>query len=181
MRMSINAARIFTTSSSKELQFLLQKAIQVDFPIDECTKKLIDIMLEILKKKKGAGLAAPQLGIKYRIMLCSFNRSVQDITIMINPSMYRTNLEEENDWEGCFSVPLKLFKVNRWKHIVVTYFDEKGNKIHKKLEGSAARIFQHEFDHLEGKLIITKGKECMSFRNQQDYKDFFYEKVINDR
>lgn len=176
--MQENIIKIFTVYSPEELEFLSQEAFQVDIPINEATEKTIRKMIEILKERHGAGLAAPQIGINYKIMLCSFNRDINNIEVMINPSLQVLSSHKEYNWEGCFSVPLVFVKVARWRHIQVGYYNEKGNKINRILKDNSARIFQHEFDHLKGKLIIKKGVDKKVFSNQKDYKEFFYTKVL---
>ena len=78
----------------------------------------------------------------------------------------------EYGWEGCFSVPLTFAKVARWKTIDIEYYTLKGDLIKKQLSGFHARIYQHEYDHLDGILIIDKGIEFKTVDSEDAYKSF---------
>ena len=73
-------------------------------------------------------------------------------TVLINPVITPIGTEEEQDWEGCLSVPGLRGMVPRWAHIRYTGFDEKGHPIDRTVNGFHARVVQHECDHLIGKL-----------------------------
>lgn len=77
-------------------------------------------------------------------------------TVMINPSWRKLSEEKESEFEGCLSVPTIRGKVERYKQIEVTYFNENGEKIVKKVSGFTARDIQHECDHLDGIIFLEK-------------------------
>lgn len=134
----------------------------------------------------AAGLAAPQIGIAQRIFIFSWDRTEAHQTVAINPSFVPIEEEKENGWEGCFSIilgngPYQLANIPRYKTIKATYWDENGQQIHAVLTGFAARVFQHEFDHLEGlenihrpdatiKTFDTR-EQLMAFMNDVKSKD----------
>jgi len=107
-------------------------------------------MLKIMVKKKGIGLAANQVGIAKRFFIARIGIMP---AVFVNPVIKRRHGEMVVANEGCLSFPGLVRPVSRdWK-IDVSYEDEFGRKYDRTLEGMNARVFQHEFDHLEGKLI----------------------------
>lgn len=98
----------------------------------------------------AAGLAAPQIGISKTVFIFSWDRSLEHLEAAINPSFQALNEEKTFGWEGCFSVPLALAYVPRYQTIFATYTNAENERVTYKLQGFAARVFQHECDHLEG-------------------------------
>ena len=111
-------------------------------------------MSRILKENmihyEGVGLSANQIGISERVFVMILHMETEEIITCFNPRIIKTY--KDCGWfeEGCLSYPDEIINVNRPNRIVVKYEDE-DKKEHKiKLDGFAARVFQHEFDHLEG-------------------------------
>ena len=111
-------------------------------------------MSRILKENMihygGVGLSANQIGIGERVFIMMLNMETEETITCFNPRIIKRY--DENVWceEGCLSFPDKIINVERPDRIVVKYEDE-DKKEHKiKLSGMASRVFQHEFDHLEG-------------------------------
>lgn len=133
-------------------------------------KELIANMKETMYNASGVGLAAPQIGKDIRLFIIDASPFGEDedlsekdrITlktfkrVFINPKI----IEEEGDeWafnEGCLSIPDVREDVFRQEKIKIEYFDEDFNKHTEELEGLAARVFQHEYDHIEGVLFTDK-------------------------
>ncbi len=118
----------------------------------EITEKLF---LALKPYLPAAGLAAPQIGISKSVFIFSFDRDPKNLEAVINPSFIPVRDTKIEGWEGCFSVMLsnglwKLAKIPRYEAIQVTYLNLEGEKIEKILEGFGAKVFQHEYDHLEG-------------------------------
>jgi peptide deformylase len=120
--------------------------------------------------QNGAGLAAPQLGINKQIVVFGFekNRRYPDAesieeTILINPTLTIIDHLEEEDWEGCLSVPGIRAKIPRYKKIRYQGFDRSGKLINRTVEGFHARVVQHECDHLTGKLFPMRVKDFSNF------------------
>lgn len=111
----------------------------------------------------GVGLAAPQIGVNKRIIAVSLMRDGDDenyrTIAMINPEIVEHAEETESDNEGCLSVPGEQGEVNRWKRIKVSYIDSSLRPQGMLLSGLAARIVQHEVDHLDGILFIDRVKK----------------------
>jgi len=126
--------------------------------LDKKLIKFIDEMREVMLKEDGVGLAAPQVGVNKRIIICCFNVSSDNQTVveMINPEILSTSKNMEIEEEGCLSLPGRFENVARSKSIVVKYTSKKGKDHTLKLEGMNARIVQHETDHLDGILFIDR-------------------------
>lgn len=120
-------------------------------------------MLELMYEANGVGLAAPQVGISKRLMV--FNPEGRkerwlDEVILVNPQVVETSSGRDTDVEGCLSFPGMQGDVERHKWIKVEALTPKGRKIKKKYEGYLARIFQHEYDHLEGVVYVDHLSEA---------------------
>lgn len=116
-------------------------------------------MLLVMYAADGIGLAAPQVGLNARLMV--FNE-VGDRTkadremVLVNPSILSVSEERDVKEEGCLSFPLITGRVERHKWIEVQYQSVTGETIRKRFEGLPARIFQHEYDHLDKVLFIDR-------------------------
>ncbi len=124
-------------------------------------EELINTLFETLEKKGGIGLAAPQIGELKRIFVMdTFPLDDEKIEkfkrVVINPLILATSIETIKYSEGCLSIPDIMEEVERPKVIEVRYLDESFKTVERKLNGAEARIFQHEYDHLEGILFIDK-------------------------
>lgn len=151
---------------------LLRNAIPIQ--INQITsteiQTLIDDMLETMYSQNGAGLAAPQLGINKQIVVFGFEKNLRypdaepiEQTILINPTITIINHEEEEDWEGCLSVPGIRAKVPRFKKLRYQGYDRTGKPIDRIVEGFHARVVQHECDHLLGTLFPMRVKDFSHF------------------
>lgn len=129
---------------------LRQKAKAVP-QVDARIRRLLDDMVETMYSARGIGLAAPQVGISQRVIVVD----IGDGPIrMVNPKIVRVGEEEEEATEGCLSIPGIIGEVWRAYDISVRGFDENGKPVKLDAEGLLARVFQHEIDHLDGKLFI---------------------------
>ena len=119
----------------------------------------------------GAGLAAPQIGVNLQLVIfgsTSVNprypgRPLVPRTVLINPVITPLGTTEEDDWEGCLSVPGLRGVVPRWSRIRYTGLDEKGTSIDRTVDGFHARVVQHECDHLIGKLYPMRVRDFSRF------------------
>ena len=113
-------------------------------------REISHILKENMIHYEGVGLSANQIGISERVFVMILHMETEEIITCFNPRIIKTY--KDCGWfeEGCLSYPDEIINVNRPNRIVVKYEDE-DKKEHKiKLDGFAARVFQHEFDHLEG-------------------------------
>jgi len=124
----------------------------------EKLEEVANEMIEICKRDGGAGLSAPQVGIKKRMLVWCYDG--RNFEIVFNPTFYRTDGGKRYTQEGCLTYPSEVYKMRRWKNIGAIYFAWNGEefiKRTKKLRRIPAIIYQHEFDHLNGKTIKMDG------------------------
>lgn len=127
----------------------------------EGLERLLTDMWESMYKSDGVGLAAPQIGVPIRLLLIDGEVLGDDFPeckgfkrVMINARITSFGGDKVTLEEGCLSLPGINEAVSRPTSITVTYQNEKFEEIEEEIVGFAARIVQHEYDHLEGKLFI---------------------------
>lgn len=131
----------------------------VSKPIKKIDRKLLQFIEDMkvtMEKEKGIGLAAPQVGINSRVVVCKFNHDSDHelIVAMVNPHITHRSQEMVLNEEGCLSLPKQFDAIARHEALTVKYLDSKGKENVLKLKGLNARIVQHEVDHIDGKLYI---------------------------
>ncbi|WP_010243401.1 peptide deformylase [Acetivibrio cellulolyticus] len=131
---------------------VLRKKSKVVEKIDEKILNLLDDMAETMYQSNGVGLAAPQVGILKRVVVIDVG---EGLIKLINPQIISMEGEQQ-DIEGCLSVPDIIGEVKRANKVKVKAIDEKGNSIELDGTGLLARAFCHEIDHLDGILFIDK-------------------------
>ncbi|EFJ32763.1 hypothetical protein SELMODRAFT_85358, partial [Selaginella moellendorffii] len=144
---------------------------------DDNLKKLVDEMLDVMYRTDGVGLSAPQVGVNARLMV--FNpegeRGKGKEYVFVNPMIVKFGKEREADREGCLSFYSAQADVERPISIRVEAQDINGKKFGTTFRGWTARIFQHEYDHLEGVLYIDRmtpkalnsiGKELLNLEEE---------------
>ena len=124
-------------------------------------KELIANMFETMDNAEGVGLAAPQIGLPIRVVVINLDVLSDDLPeykgfrkAFINAHILEVSGEEESMEEGCLSLPGIHETVKRGNKIHVQYLDENLEAHDEVVEGYLARVMQHEFDHLEGKMFI---------------------------
>jgi peptide deformylase len=128
-------------------------------------------MRDTMAAVNGAGLAAPQIAVNLQVVIFGStrvnprypDRPMVPQTVLINPVITPIGVDEEQDWEGCLSVPGLRGMVPRWAHIHYTGFDEMGRRIDRTVDGFHARVVQHECDHLIGKLYPMRVRDFTQF------------------
>lgn len=144
--------RILTIENKKEKKFLKRKTSL--FVFDSMNKKeirklLVD-MKETMNEADGIGLAANQVGIQKSFFVVNIENKFYAI---FNPEIVKQSKATEILEQGCLSVPEERIEVERPSEIVLKGYDRNGKRIKIKAWGMLAHIFQHEVDHLNGKLI----------------------------
>jgi peptide deformylase len=133
-------------------------------------KELIRDMWETMYAAYGVGLAAPQIGESLRLFIVDGSPFAQDKSldhveqqelkafkkVFINPEIISYSGLNESFNEGCLSIPDVREDVSRLSTIEIVYYNEKFEKVEEEISGLAARIVQHEFDHIEGVLFTDK-------------------------
>jgi peptide deformylase len=133
----------------------LRKASKPVEKIDADIEALAKRMLELMRQSKGVGLAAPQVGLNLRLFVMNPTPEPANDRVYINPELSEAEGSEEDE-EGCLSLPGINARVVRDKTVRIRAKDLKGNDIDQKASGYEARVWQHEFDHLNGTLIIDR-------------------------
>ncbi|MDQ3107902.1 MAG: peptide deformylase [Actinomycetota bacterium] len=130
---------------------LKQRAAEVT-SVDGSLLRLVDDMVVTMYEAPGVGLAAPQVGVQKRLFVYDLHDGLGARTI-INPSISDSRGEWEYE-EGCLSVPGLYFPIVRPKEVHLTGYDLDGNEVSIEADEFEARVFQHELDHLDGKLLL---------------------------
>ena len=133
--------------------------------------EIIEDLKSTLEFGTGLGIAAPQIGINKRIIVVGakkenikYNDAEEiPVTAMLNPTWKEISKETDIQYEGCMSVPSIRGRVERYKDIELTYYDENGKQIIKQVHGFFARLVQHECEHLDGIVFLEKVKEKNGF------------------
>jgi peptide deformylase len=148
---------------------LHQRAAEVT-SFDQDLKTLVEDMFETMDAAPGVGLAAPQVGVGLRVFVYDYadDDDNERRGVIINPELEVGEVSsEEPDWdteaEGCLSVPGERFPLKRADWVKVTGVDLAQRKVTIEATGWFARIFQHEFDHLDGKLYVDRLVEPYAF------------------
>lgn len=137
---------------------------------DPALQTIIDDLIDSMRHYGGAGIAAPQIGYFSRIFVFEVEKLERyphaepiPLTVLINPEIDILTENQEDDWEGCLSVPGYRGLVSRFTHIRYRGFDRKGNIIEQEAKGFHARAVQHENDHLDGILFPMRVKDMRDF------------------
>lgn len=131
---------------------------------------LIADLRDTMAHLSGAGLAAPQIGVGLRVVIFGVQANpryphVEEVpdTVLINPVLEPLAGDQEDDWEGCLSVPGLRGMVPRYRHLRYSGRDALGRKLERVVEGFHARVVQHECDHLDGVLYPMRVRDFRKF------------------
>jgi len=123
--------------------------------IDEDIKMLAARMFQLMREHKGVGLAAPQVGLNIRLFIMNHTGEPADDRVYINPELSEAQGSDEGE-EGCLSLPGINANIVRDKTLRIVAQDLEGKPIDETASGYLARVWQHEFDHLNGTLITDR-------------------------
>ncbi len=131
---------------------------------------LVTDLLDTMVAANGAGLAAPQIGVDLAVVIFGFEHSERypdapavPRTVLVNPAIEVLAPDQDEDWEGCLSVPGMRGVVPRWTRIRYRGFDAAGVPIDREATGFHARVVQHECDHLIGTLYPMRIRDFTRF------------------
>ena len=139
--------------------------------------RLVADMIDTLHDYGGIGLAAPQINEGIRLAIVEIpggqtrygHLDARSLTVCINPDIEIENPRTAGFWEGCLSVPGLRGYVERPQHIRVRYTNLHGRRESLVAEGFLATVFQHEFDHLDGKLYIDRIQDPQKLVFEEEY------------
>jgi peptide deformylase len=153
-------------------------------PFNAATKQAIGTLRDaFLEREDAVGLAAPQIGISKRIIAFrnrGFDdkdpeRRKEDYEILINPRITQARGDLVVAEEGCLSCPEIRVEISRYPEIKVRAYDPEGRKVSKRYLDFAARVVQHEVDHLDGKLIVDHEGSIFIPKKRQRFFDKFFQ------
>lgn len=147
---------------------ILRRPVEdVVFPLNKDIRRLLKDMVDTVKRANGIGLAAPQVGRNVNLALIYLEEAGVPPFFIINPKITTFSKETDASEEGCLSMPGVFGNVKRSKKIKLTFSDLEGKQHTLEDNTFLARVIQHEYDHLQGTLIIDKldkinhGKELL--------------------
>ena len=141
-----------------------------EFDTPELRALLVD-MLDTMAALDGAGLAAPQIGEPWRVVIFGTDAAnprypdaeIVPRTVLINPELEPLDAQMEQGWEGCLSVPGMRGLVPRYQQLLYRGVDQQGRTIDRHVSGFHARVVQHEVDHLDGILYPMRMTDLSQF------------------
>jgi len=144
-------------------------------------KQLIPDMVDTLHDYGGIGLAAPQIGESIRLAIIEIDGGPTrygeldsvPLTVFINPQIEVLDPATAGYWEGCLSVPGLRGFVDRSQHVMVRYTSAQGEAKELELKGFNATVFQHEFDHLDGKLFVDRITDTRLLAFDEEFERYF--------
>ena len=155
---------------------LRQIAEKIIDPSTSALQALMDDMQVTVADANGVGLAAPQVYESCRLIIIASRPNARyphapemEPTIMINPELLYASDEREYGWEGCLSIPGMRGLVSRHLKVGVRYQTRDGVIKEVEYEGFLARVFQHEFDHLEGVLYVDRLERMLDLVTEKEY------------
>ncbi len=125
--------------------------------------KLLDNLADTLYNAKGAGLAAPQIGVSKRVVVVDIGEGLYEL---VNPQIISSS-GQETDIEGCLSIPGIVGDVTRAATVKVKYLDRHGKEKIVTAKGMLARAMQHEIDHLDGILYIDRASNIRKLKQKE--------------
>jgi peptide deformylase len=147
---------------------------------DEELKQLVDDMVETMYDAPGVGLAAPQIGVLKRLVIidCSGKDKPADLIVAVNPEVVNGSGQSVEE-EGCLSVPSFYANVKRFQTSTLHYQDIDGNRHERTADGLLSIAFQHECDHLDGKLFVDRLSSLKKSMFRKKYAKMQKEKSDN--
>lgn len=149
---------------------------KIAVPADPVVQALIDDMLVTVADASGVGIAAPQLFEPLSLFIVASrpnprypNAPEMEPTAVINPQILWVSDDKEKGWEGCLSIPGLRGLVPRYRRIGVRYLTRAGEVREEEYEDFPARVFQHEFDHLQGMFFIDRVESTRELITEKEY------------
>lgn len=133
-------------------------------------QELVTDMLDTMHHLNGAGLAAPQIGVDRQVVIFEITQNPRypevdpiPLTVLVNPELEYLSDEQQEDWEGCLSLPGLRGRVPRHASVRYRGYDIAGLEIDRTVDGFHARVVQHETDHLQGILYPMRMRDLSNF------------------
>lgn len=153
---------------------VLRKPSEPVAAFDEELRAVVEGMFERMRKSNGVGLAAPQVGLKKRILVLNPTGEAQDDLALVNPTIVDRFGQATLFEEGCLSFPGIYAEIKRPERCKVRAFTVDGKPIESEYDGFIARIVQHEYDHLEGVLLVDRMSPADKLANKTRLEELLY-------
>lgn len=148
---------------------VLRKETEEITAFNDELKGVVEGMFERMFESQGVGLAAPQVGLSMRLFVLNDegdkDKPERNLAL-INPTIKSFGGKKTRHEEGCLSLPGVHADITRPEKCVVHHFDVDGNEVEKEYDGFVARIIQHEYDHLQGVLLVDRMTPSDKLRNR---------------
>jgi peptide deformylase len=145
-------------------------------------------MIATMKKAQGVGIAAPQVGVGLRAFIVAPEPSVRypkapsfPPVAMFNPKLLRHSARMITDWEGCLSIPGIRGRVPRYQWVEIEFISIDGKKRRARLTDFIARIFQHEFDHINGHVYLDRVRDTRTLMTEEEFRSPYTRRVAGRR
>ncbi|MDT8407386.1 MAG: peptide deformylase [Methylococcales bacterium] len=149
-------------------------------PVTDFNAESANTLAAVLATTQGVGLAGPQIGMDQRMMVVASrptprypNAPEMAPMLMLNPEFEPLTCQQVKDWEGCLSIPGIRAKVPRYTQIAVRYQDLAQTWHQATLAGFIARVFQHEYDHLQGIVYLDRISSSLDVISEVEYQRLF--------
>ena len=153
------------------------KSKRIAKPVSPEIQQLIADMLVTMKKARGVGIAAPQVNVGQQIFIVAPEPSSRypnapqiPPVAMINPQLISHSKKTITDWEGCLSIPGIRGRVPRYKQVDIEFTAANGKRMRARLTDFVARIFQHEFDHICGRVFLDRVQDTRTLMVESEYR-----------
>ena len=159
---------------------LKSRAVLVDQIRSPGIQAFIEYLVETMQEYDGVGIAAPQVHVSSQITVMKVNRNPRypkapkiPLTVLVNPRIKPISRAVEEDWEGCLSVEGLRGLVQRWREVEVWAYNGQGVPVHFRAKGFFARVIQHEWDHLQGKVFLDRMKKLSTLTHLTEYARYW--------
>lgn len=144
-------------------------------------QRFLDDLVDTMHEYDGVGIAAPQVHVSLQVAVVEVEHNPRypkaprvPLTIMINPRLVRVNRRQPpEDWEGCLSIPDLRGRVPRWEAVRVEALDRRGDPWRVTARGFGARVFQHEWDHLQGRVYLDRMRGLSTLTHLAEHARFW--------
>ncbi len=148
-------------------------------------QRLVDDLVDTMRDANGAGIAANQVHEPVRICVIEIQNNPRypykpniPLTVLVNPTIEPLTEETYGNYEGCLSVPNLRGEVPRFAHVRVRAWDRSGKDLDFEVKGLTAGTFQHELDHLDGKLFVDRVVDTRTLCTWTDFERFHREAFV---
>ena len=164
---------------------LVAPPVDPDAIASDTIQDLVRDLIQTMRHANGAGLAATQIGVLHRVVALEVEDNPRypykpriPLTVAINPVLEPLSDETFDNYEGCLSVPGLRGVVQRHRHLRVRWHDPDGNAHDEVVEGLTAGTWQHECDHLDGKLFVDRVRDPHTLTTWDNFKRFHEEAFV---